>query len=70
MKKIVLEVTQEAAGGFVAECLGEPIFTRADNRDALREKVKEAAPAFFRDRTPAPSVIRLHLVRDEILANG
>lgn len=67
--EIVFEVTQESDGGFVAECLGEPIFTEANDWESLRKNVKEAVSAFFFDRKP-PSVIRLHLVRDEILANG
>lgn len=70
MSEIVFEVTQESDGGFVAECLSEPIFTEAGDWEALRKNVKEAVSAFFFDRKPAPSVIRLHLVRDEILANG
>ena len=70
MNEIVFEVTQEADGGFVAECLSEPIFTQGENWESLRKNVREAVSAFFFDRKPAPSAIRLHLVRDEILANG
>lgn len=70
MNEIVFEVTQEADGGFVAESLGESIFTQGDNWEELRDNVKEAVSAYFFDRKPAPSAIRLHLVRDEILANG
>lgn len=68
--EIVFEVTQESDGGFVAECLSEPIFTEADDWESLRRNVKEAVSAFFFDRKPVPSVIRLHLTRDEVLANG
>jgi predicted RNase H-like HicB family nuclease len=70
MNEIVFEVTQESDGGFVAECLSEPIFTQADDWESLRKNVKEAVSAFFFDRKPAPSSIRLHLTRDEVLANG
>lgn len=70
MNEIVFEVTQEADGGFVAESLGESIFTQGDNWEELRGNAKEAVTAYFFDRKPAPSAIRLHLVRDEILANG
>ena len=70
MSEIVFEVTQDSDGGFVAECLTEPIFTEADDWDALKKNVKEAVAAYFFDRNSAPSAIRLHLVRDEILANG
>jgi len=70
MNEIVFEVTQEADGGFVAECLTCSIFTQADTWDALRSNVKEAVAAFYFDNPLPPSAIRLHLVRDEVLANG
>jgi hypothetical protein len=65
--ELVFEVTQEADGGFVAEALGEAIFTQADTWDGLRLNVREAVSAYYYD-TPAPKILRLHLVRDEILA--
>ncbi len=67
MSELVFDVTQEADGGFVAEALGESIFTEADTWDQLRANVREAVAAFYFDR-PAPTRVRLHLVRDEILA--
>lgn len=67
MNELVFEVTQEADGGFVADALGESIFTQADTWDELRHNVREAVAAFYFDR-PAPAVLRLHLVRDEVLA--
>jgi predicted RNase H-like HicB family nuclease len=70
MNEIVFEITQEADGGFTAECLTEGIFTEADNWEELRRNVKEAVAAFYFDRAEPPSTIRLHLVRDEVLANG
>ncbi len=65
--EIVFEVTQEEDGGFVAECMNEDIFTQADSWVELRQNVKEAVSAFYFDQT-GPSSIRLHLVRDELLA--
>jgi predicted RNase H-like HicB family nuclease len=67
MNELVFDVTQEADGGYVAECLGESIFTQADTWDELRRNVREAVAAFYFDRPEAPG-IRLHLVRDEVLA--
>jgi predicted RNase H-like HicB family nuclease len=68
MDEIVFEVTQESDGGFVAECLTESIFTQADDWEALRRNVKEAVAAFYFDQPDRPARIRLHLVRDEVLA--
>jgi len=67
MKELIFEVTQDADGGFVAEALGESIFTQADNWDELRANVREAVQAFYFDSAP-PASIRLRLVRDEVLA--
>jgi predicted RNase H-like HicB family nuclease len=70
MDEIVFEITQDADGGYVAECLTEGIVTQADNWDELRSNVKEAVAAYYFDQPEKPSKIRLHLVRDEILAYG
>ncbi len=66
MKEIIFEITQEADGGFVAECLTEAIFTQADSWERLREQVKDAVEGYFFDQ-PKPDRIRLHFVRDEVL---
>jgi hypothetical protein len=67
MKEIVFEVTQEADGGYIAEAIGESMFTQAENWDELRTNVREAVQAFYFDSVP-PASIRLRLVRDEVLA--
>jgi hypothetical protein len=67
MAELVFEVTQEADGGYCAECLTCEIFTQADSWEELRENVRAAVRAYFFDRD-IPGQIRLHLVRDEMLA--
>lgn len=67
MNEIIFEVTEDAEGGFMAEAIGESIFTQADSWDELKANVKEAVQAFYFDAAP-PRSIRLHLVRDEVLA--
>ncbi len=64
--EIVFSVTQEADGGFVAECLSHDIFTQGDDWNQLRANVQEAVSAYFFDQSK-PSSIRLHLVRDGVL---
>ncbi len=68
MNELVFEVTQEEDGGFVAECLTENIFTQGDSWEELRQNVKEAVTGYYFDQPTHPTVIRLHLVRDEVLA--
>ena len=67
MKELIFEVMQEADGGYTAEALGESIFTQADSWEELKANVREAVQAFYFDSVP-PASIRLHLVRDEVLA--
>jgi hypothetical protein len=69
MNELVFEVTQEADGGFCAECLTESIFTEANTWEELRSNVREAVRGYFFDKPDKLSLtIRLHLVRDEVLA--
>jgi predicted RNase H-like HicB family nuclease len=63
--ELVFEVTQEADGGFVAECLTETIVTQGDTWDELRAMVVDAVDGYFFDSVK-PQAIRLHLVRDEV----
>jgi len=65
--EVVFQNTQEADGGYVAECLSENIFTQVDCWDDLKANVKEAVEAYFFDKQK-PDNIRLHMVRDEVLA--
>jgi hypothetical protein len=69
MNEIIFEVTQEADGGFTAECLTEAVFAQADNWQELREQVKDAVEGYFFDQ-PKPELIHLHLIRDEVLATA
>jgi len=59
MKELLFEVSQEADGGFVAECLTEAIFTQADTCDELRHNVREAVEAYFFD-LPVPGGSSVH----------
>ena len=65
--EIVFSVTQDGDGGYVAECLSHDIYTQGNSWEELRANAREAVSAFFFDQAH-PSAIRLHLVRDEVLA--
>lgn len=71
MSEVIFEVTQEADGGFCADCLTEAIFTQGDTWEQLRDNVRQAVRAYYFDQPKQlPSSIRLHLVRDEIFASA
>jgi hypothetical protein len=67
MVEIVFVVDEALEGGFTARAVGESIFTEADTLDELRVNVRSAVECHF-DVGQGPKVIRLHIVRDEILA--
>lgn len=69
MNELVFDVTQEADGGYCAECLTESIVTEGNTWDELRANVREAVRGYYFDQNPKSALsIRLHLVRDEVLA--
>lgn len=55
-------------GGFVASCSRWGIYTQGDDLDQLRVMVKDAVETRFGDEPIRPDKIRLHFVRDEIIA--
>ena len=69
MNELVFEVTQEGDGGYCAECLTESIVTEGNTWDELRANVREAVRGYYFDQPEKlTQTIRLHLVRDEVLA--
>jgi hypothetical protein len=69
MNDLVFEVIQEGDGGFCAQCLTDSIVTEGDTWEELRANVLEVVKAFYFDQPgKLPLAIRLHLVRDEVLA--
>lgn len=67
MKEVFFVVEEALEGGFTAKALGESIFTEADSLDELRVNVKEAVECHF-DADKMPKLIRLHLVKEEVIA--
>ena len=69
MSGLIFEVSEDVDGGYVAECLTESIVTQGDTWQELRANVKDAVEAFYFDGEK-PSVVRLRLVKDEVLMAG
>ncbi len=67
--EIIFEVLEdETDGGYTARALGQSIFTQGETLEELRAMVKEAVACHFGDDANRPKIIRLHFVRDEVLA--
>ncbi len=67
MNELIFLVEDAVEGGFTARALGPSIFTEADTLEELRNNVRDAVHCHF-DEGKAPKVIRLHFVREEVLA--
>lgn len=66
MTEILFTVEESPEGGFTASAVGCSIITEADTLEELRSNVREAIECHF-DEGQAPKLIRLHIVRDEVL---
>jgi len=67
MEELIFLVEDAPEGGYTARALGVSIFTEADDLDSLREQVRDAVRCHF-DEGQGPRVIRLHFVREEVIA--
>lgn len=67
MTEVIFLVEEAVEGGYTAQALGFSIFTEAESIDDLRAAVRDAVQCHF-DEPERPQIIRLHFVRDEVLA--
>ena len=67
MSEVVFVVEEALEGGYTARAVGASIVTEADDLEDLRDHVREAVRCHY-DEGNLPSLIRLHFVRDEIIA--
>jgi hypothetical protein len=67
IRELIFEVREADEGGYVARALGESIFVEADDRAELESEIRDAVECHYGDG-PRPGIVRLHFVRDEILA--
>ena len=68
MNELIFVVEEAPEGGYIARALGESIFTEADDLVQLQEQVRDALLCHLDDEVARPKLIRLHLVREELLA--
>jgi len=64
--EIIFAIQESPEGGYEAKALGHPIYTQADTLEELKEMVQDAVRCHFEEET-RPRVIRLHLVKDEVI---
>ena len=67
MNEVFFLVEEALEGGFTAKALGESIFTEAETMEELKINIVEAVKCHF-ETEKLPKIIRLHLVKEEILS--
>ncbi len=67
MNEVFFLVEEAVEGGYTAKALGESIFAEAETMEELKEQIKDAVKCHF-DTDKLPKIIRLHLVKEEILS--
>ena len=64
---LIFIVEEAPEGGYTARALGESICTEADDLVDLPDQIRDAVLCHF-DEGQAPKIVRLHFVREEVLA--
>ena len=65
--EIIFLITASPEGGFAARALGHSVYTEADTIEDLTASARDAVACHFGEEE-RPGVIRLHVVREEVLA--
>ncbi|MEK7449604.1 MAG: 2-oxoisovalerate dehydrogenase [Planctomycetota bacterium] len=66
-KELIFLVEESIEGGYEARALGYSIFTQAETTEELKKQIVDAVKCHFNENE-MPAIIRIHLVKDEIIA--
>ena len=66
MNEVFFLVEEALDGGYTAKAIGESIFTEGETIEELKSNIREAVQCHFDDKD-IPKIIRLHLVKEEII---
>lgn len=66
-KKLIFLVEDDTERGYNARTLGESIFVQDDTYDELKNNIRDAFKCHFGSKEDIPPVIRLHIIKEEIL---
>ena len=69
IEELVFVVEEAPEGGYIARALNVSIVTEAGDLKTLREQVVDAVRCHFAEDMQRPRLIRLHMVKDEVLAS-
>lgn len=67
MSEIIFIIENSDEGGYVAKALGYSIYTEGETIEELKENIKDAVKCHI-DAKKLPHIVRLHMVKDEVMA--
>ena len=67
IKELIFLVEESLDGGYEARALGYSIFTEGETIEEVRKAVRNAVACHF-EQEEMPSLLRLHFVKDEVIA--
>lgn len=67
MNEIIFLIDEAPEGGYTARAMGYSIFTEADSLPELHENIRDAVRCHF-EEADRPRLVRLHQVREEVIA--
>ena len=65
VKEIIFLVEEDPEGGYTAKALEHSIFPEGETLEEVKKNIKDALRCHFNDEVDIPSVIRLHIVKEE-----
>lgn len=65
--EIIFVVEEAPEGGYTARAVEHSIFTEAETYEDLKAMIRDAVQCHF-DGNERPPLIRLHLVKDDLIA--
>ena len=68
-REIIFLVEEDAKGGYIAKSLCYSIFTEADTIEELKKNIIDALKCHFKNEEELPRIVRLHIVKEEIIEN-
>ena len=66
-KELIFLVQDSPEGGYEARALGESIFAEGETMEEIKASIRDAVRCHF-DEKDRPKIVRLHYVRDEVIA--
>lgn len=66
MNEIIFLIDEDIEGGFLATAIGEDIITDGDTMEEIKKNIREAVECHFEEEK-RPKLIRLHMIKEEII---